>query len=85
MLSKQGRNLFRYSLLSLLPLVCLFYLSCEKEVDINLNTGEPKLVVDGQIETNNYPLVILTKSIGYFSKIDLSTLQNSFVHGAVVK
>ena len=59
--------------------------SCEKEVSINLSTGESKLVVDGQIETNGYPLVILTKSIGYFARIDLSTLENSFVHGAVVK
>jgi len=62
-----------------------FFSSCEKEVHINLNTGAPKLVVDGQIETNGYPVVILTKSIGYFSKVDLSTLENSFVHGAIVK
>ena len=54
--------------------LCLFYLSCEKEVDINLNTGEPKLVVDGQIETGGPPIVIISKSIGYFSKIDLSTM-----------
>ena len=63
----------------------IFYISCEKEVNIDLNTGEPKLVVDGQIESGGPPVVILTKSIGYFSKIDLSTLENAFVHGAVVK
>lgn len=63
----------------------LIYSSCEKEVDINLNTGEPKLVVDGQIETGGPPIVIISKSIGYFSKIDLSTLESSFVHGALVK
>lgn len=60
-------------------------LSCEKEVNIHLKNGASKLVVDGQIENGNYPLVILTKSIGYYSTIDLSTLENSFVHGAVVK
>lgn len=69
----------------LLIVLAFFCSSCEKEVHINLNTGASKLVVDGQIETNGYPVVILTKSIGYFSKVDLSTLQNSFVHGAIVK
>lgn len=59
--------------------------ACEKEVDINLKDGESKLVVDGQIENDSYPFVVLTESIGYFSKIDLNTLQNSFVHGAKVE
>lgn len=66
-------------------LSCALLVSCEKEVKINLSSGASKLVVDGQIETNGYPFVVLTKSIGYFSKIDLITLQNSVVHGAVVK
>lgn len=63
--------------------VCLF-LSCEKEVNINLNSGDPKLVIDGQIETNGYPFVVLTKSVGYFSKIDLATLENNFAHNAII-
>ncbi|RYY21996.1 MAG: DUF4249 domain-containing protein [Chitinophagaceae bacterium] len=71
-------------------LICVLLLisglvSCEKEVQINLNSGEPRLVVDGQIETNGYPLVVLTKSIGYFSKIDLATIQNNFAHDAIVR
>ena len=68
----------------LLVVFTLFSTSCEKEVNINLSTGSPKLVVDGQIETNGYPFVILTRSIGYFSRIDLATIENNFVHGAVV-
>ena len=66
-------------------LLTMFNISCEKEVNIDLNSGESKLVVDGQIETGGPPIVILTKSIGYFSKIDLSILENSFVHGAIIK
>ncbi len=59
-------------------------LSCEKEVKINLDSGEPRVVVEGAIETGLPPYVILTKSIGYFSKIDLQTIQNSFLHDAEV-
>ncbi len=69
----------------LILLSCALLVSCEKEVNVNLSSGEPKLVVDGQIETNGYPFVVLTKSVGYFSKIDLNILQNSIVHGAIVK
>jgi len=65
--------------------VLLLLLSCEKEVKINLTTGAPQLVVNGQIETGNPPFVVLTQSIGYFSKVDLTTLQNSFIHDAIVK
>ena len=56
--------------------------SCEKEVKIKLKDGNSSLVVEGAVETDVPPYVILTKSIGFFSKIDLSTLDNSFVHGA---
>lgn len=58
--------------------------ACEKEVDIPISTGKAKLVVEGSIETGLPPYVILTNTVGYFSKIDLATLENSFVHGAQV-
>lgn len=65
-------------------LVLLCSVSCEKEVDIDLTTGAQKLVVEGFIENGQPPVVLLTKSIGYFSSIDLSTLENSFAHGAAI-
>ncbi len=58
--------------------------SCEKEVEFNLEDSEPKLVVEGSIEEGLPPIVILTKSLGFFSKIDLSSLENSFLHGAEI-
>jgi len=60
--------------------------SCEKEVNFNLPTDiTEKLVVEGRIEAGQPPFVLLTKSLGFFSKIDLGNLQNSFIHGATVK
>jgi hypothetical protein len=58
--------------------------SCEKEISINLQSSAAKVVVQGSIETGGVPLVILNSSIGFFSKVDLGTLQNSFIHGAIV-
>lgn len=62
---------------------CMLVLfSCEKEVNINLKSGKAKVVVEGFIENGQPPVVLLTKSVGYLAQIDLSTLENSFVHGA---
>lgn len=70
--------------LSLIAFTLLVFTACEKEVNIKLNSGEPKVVVDGFIETNLPPVVVLTNSFSYFNKIDLSTLENAFIHDAVI-
>lgn len=76
---------YRQSLLLLFTFaVSGIFSSCEKEVHINLSSGNSSLVVNGQIETGLPPYVVLTRSIGYFSKVDLKTLEGSFVHGAEV-
>ena len=69
--------------LYLILLVTLFS-SCEKNVDLNLKAAEPILVVDAQIESGNAPIVVLTKSLSYFSKISPEILANSFVRNADV-
>ena len=58
--------------------------SCQKVVHINLGTSPTQIVVEGAVETNIPPYVVLTSTIGFFSKVNLSTLQNSFIHGANV-
>lgn len=60
------------------------FASCEKEVSIDLGSSSEKVVVEGTIETDLPPYIFLTKSIGFFSKIDLNTLSNSFLHGAAI-
>ncbi|MCB0697084.1 MAG: DUF4249 domain-containing protein [Chitinophagaceae bacterium] len=79
-----GSNTFRITGIAALFCGLITFLSCEKEVKIDLNTGEPRLVVEGGIENDLPPIVLLTKSIGYFDKITLETLQNTSVHGAEV-
>ena len=64
--------------------ITLFLSSCEKDVDIELNDREESLVVDASIESGGVPMVILSRSLGYFSKIDPQVLSSSFVRGAVV-
>ncbi len=74
------RILYTISALGLLSL-----LSCEKEVSFNLaDTVSEKLVVEGSIETGLPPVVSLTKSFGFFSSLDLGSLQDAFISGATI-
>ena len=65
-------------------LAAIFLSSCERSIDFDLQEVEPKLVIEGTIENNQPPLILLTKSQGYFSTIDPAVLANSFVHDAEV-
>jgi hypothetical protein len=67
-----------------IALVAFFFTSCEKDVDLNLKSAEPVLVVDAQIEDGQPPIVVLTKSLGFFSNINAQILANAFVHNADV-
>jgi hypothetical protein len=71
----------RYCVIALLVIL---FTSCEKDVDLNLKSAEPVLVVDAQIEDGQPPIVVLTKSLGFFSNINAQILANAFVHNADV-
>jgi hypothetical protein len=65
-------------------LLCLVLFGCEKDVDFDLDDAGPKLVVEGTIEAGQPPVVILTRSLSYFSTITPEQLTGSFVHQAEV-
>ncbi len=68
----------------LFPAAALVITGCEKSISFKLDTVAPKLVVEATIENGQAPVVYLSKSLGYFSKIDASILAASFVHNAAV-
>jgi len=59
-------------------------LSCEKDIEIELDDSTVSLVVDASIENGKPPVVILSKSFNYFAQIDPSILSKSFVRNAAV-
>ncbi|WP_147323489.1 DUF4249 family protein [Chitinophaga silvatica] len=65
-------------------LTVFLFSACEKDISVHVQTSVPQLVVEGIIENNNYPQVILTHSLNYFSSIDSLTLINMYVHDATV-
>ena len=58
------------SVSTFLLLVLLF--SCTKEVKIDIPGYKAELVVDGRIETNGFPIVLLSRSANIYSETDLA-------------
>jgi hypothetical protein len=64
--------------------VTLILTGCEKDINLPLKTVSNQVVVDASIENGQPPVVFLSTSFGYFSKISASILANSFIHGAKI-
>lgn len=70
--------------------LCLFLLllaalqGCERDVEFDLDDSPPKLVIEATIENDAAPVVVLTRSLNYFSRIDPQLLSQSFVRNADV-
>jgi len=58
--------------------------SCQKEIEVELPKLVTKIVVEGKIEPGIPPYVILTNNMPYFGTADLTSIQNLFVHNAVI-
>lgn len=59
-------------------------ISCTKEVKIDIPGFEEQLVVDGKIETDKFPVVILSMSQNIYSPTDLQAYLATFVGDANV-
>jgi hypothetical protein len=64
--------------------VILLGVGCEKTIDISPDPQSTKLVVDGQIEAGQPPIVLLSQSLSFFSAIDTAALYASFIKDAKV-
>jgi hypothetical protein len=66
-------------------LLSIVYSSCSKEVDITIPAEAEQVVVEGTIETDVPPVVILTKSAKFFDNVNINDLGSYFVRGAQIK
>ncbi len=65
-------------------IIVILFTSCEKNINLNISNSEPKLVVDGRIETGQPPIIILTNSLSYYSTLGPQVIAGSFVRNADV-
>ena len=76
--------MIRTPILPYFLILVLAFSSCEKNISIKLDPTSTDLVVDASIENGKFPMVTLSRSLEYFTTIDLNTLANHFVHNASV-
>lgn len=57
----------------------LLVTSCEKEVEVDLRTADPRLVIEGLISENNTASIKLTSTIGFYEPNYYERITNAFV------
>jgi hypothetical protein len=60
------------------------FLSCSPEPELEFQPYQPKLVIDGWIEQDDFAKVILTSSMSYFDALDSATVRKLVVTTAKV-
>jgi hypothetical protein len=68
--------------LLMIPVVLL--LACVPEPELDQTSYEPKLVIDGSIESGGFPRVVLSNSASYFMNIDSANIRDLIVSTAKV-
>ena len=61
-----------------------FLWSCETDTSLDLPEGDAKIVVEGHIEQDRPPIVVLTRSVPVFSGFRPEDIEAAFVHDAQV-
>ena len=64
--------------------ILIIAFSCTKDIEIELPETEEKFVVEGWIEQDQYPVVVLTTNTPYFDKFDSTALMDMFITDAKV-
>ncbi|MDQ3101634.1 MAG: DUF4249 domain-containing protein, partial [Bacteroidota bacterium] len=62
----------------------LALISCEKDITVDLPETEPRIVVEGRIETGEPPFILLTRTQNFFAPTSLASIASSFISDATV-
>lgn len=68
----------------LLLFIVTIFISCRKDVKLNIPDYKQKVVVEASIETNGPAIVLLSWSVPYFGTFDFTTPEKAFIKGAFV-
>ena len=61
--------------------ILLFFASCEEVIDINLDSSEPQIVIEGTITNDAGPYTIkITRTTDYFNPTESSKVSNAIVN-----
>ena len=67
-----------------LILISFGIVSCEKNVTVEIPQKEEAIVVEGYIETGEFPYIILSKTLPFFGQINTNDVFENLIPGATV-
>lgn len=65
-------------------LVTILVAACTKDITVKLPETEAKVVVEGTIETDGAPLILLTRTQGFFDPTSVASIASAYISDAVV-
>jgi len=68
----------------LIAATCLLLAGCDKEITVDLPETESKVVVEGNIETGQPPIVFLTRTQSFFAPTSVASIAGTYISDAVV-
>ena len=66
-------------------IIAIALTACSKVIKVDIPPSSQQVVVDGSIELNSPPIILLSKSQQFFGTTNLNNLGAYFIHGARVK
>ncbi len=64
--------------------LAMLLIGCTKEVEIDIAGFEEQLVVEGRIETNGFPIVLLSRSQNVYAATNIGSYLQSFISDATI-
>jgi Domain of unknown function (DUF4249) len=71
-------------LLLLVAAIFLVLQGCEKDITLELPKPEERLVLEGYIQQDEFPFLVITKNFSFFSGVDFDNLNDLYVKDADV-
>ena len=68
----------------ILGIISILFYSCEKTIEVDIPDAPTQIVIDGYIESEGFPVVVLTTTTPYFDETGANELYENFVHDAIV-
>lgn len=65
--------------ISIILILPLFFMSCEKEIHVDLHSSEPRIVIEGQIQLDSLATVMITESKDYHTDNTYNTINGAIV------
>ncbi|HKK40541.1 MAG TPA: DUF4249 family protein, partial [Cryomorphaceae bacterium] len=67
-----------------IALLLILFVACEKDIEIDIPPAEPRIVIEGSIENGSPPIVLVSRTRGFFEPTSPEDIANLYTDDATV-